>query len=75
MSNFAAKQFRGQPYTFEHLEPRRLDTDLPLTGEDEPVVVSITVQFGCHCFTEKFDSALHLDEHRYIHLNELRAFD
>lgn len=39
------------------------------------MVVSVTVQFGSHCFTEKFDNALHLDEHRYVHLNELRAFD
>jgi hypothetical protein len=74
MSTFAAKQFRGQTYTFEHLQPRRLDAELsPTPGE--LVVVPVTVQFGCHCFTEAFDKMTHSDEHRYVHLNELRAFD
>lgn len=74
MSNFAAKQFRGQSYTFEHLQPLTLEPELTPTG-GAPVVVRISVQFGCHCFTEEFKDALHQDEHRYSHLGELRAFD
>jgi hypothetical protein len=74
MSNFAAKQFRGRPYTFEHLQPLVLQPTLTPTG-CEPVVVSVDVQFGCHCFTEEFKGALHQDEHRYAHNGELRAFD
>jgi hypothetical protein len=74
MSNFAAKQFRGQTYTFEHLQPRWLDAELFPT-EGELVIVPVTVKFGCHCFTETFDYAVHLDEHRYDHLGEVRAFD
>jgi hypothetical protein len=74
MSNFAAKQFRGQQYTFGYLQPMVLQPLLTPTGGD-PVVVPIDVQFGCHCFTEEFKNALHQDEHRYSHLGELRAFD
>lgn len=37
--------------------------------------VPVSVAFGCHCFTEAFKPELHRDHHRYVHNDELRAFD
>ncbi|MGH8412835.1 MAG: hypothetical protein ACRERT_16610, partial [Pseudomonas sp.] len=40
-----------------------------------PLRVPVNVTFGCHCFTEEFNEAVHQDHHRYSHRHEVRAFD
>jgi hypothetical protein len=75
MSNahsFAHKHFNGQVYTFDHLKP--LSLAIPVKTPDHPTI-PLHVQFGCHCFTEGFDDAIHTEHHRYTHQDELRAFD
>ncbi|MBU9384047.1 hypothetical protein [Burkholderia gladioli] len=74
MNHFAAKRFRGQQYTLEHLQPMILQVPLSPAGKP-PISVSIVVRFGCHCFTVSFRDDIHGDEHRYTHPGELRAFD
>ena len=69
---FANKTFNGTVYTFAHLSPMQLQ--VALSGPPA-VNVAVNVTFGCHCFTESFDTALHEDHHRYTHRSELRAFD
>ncbi len=73
MSNFRNKHFEGALYTFEHLTP--LTLDVSLTVKQELLSIPINVTFGCHCFTEKFDSDTHGEHFRYQHLTEVRAFD
>ena len=72
MSNFPQKRFDGMLYTFEHLEPLQLKVPLNAEGSN---VIDLHITFGCHCFTEGFDPALHRDPHRYTYRGELRAFD
>lgn len=71
MSKFPAKRFEGAVYTFDHLAPLRVKVPLNAAGTQ---VIEMQVRFGCHCFSETFDPALHLDHHRYLHHGELRAF-
>lgn len=73
MSDFSHKQFQGQLYTFEHLKPIILGLDLVINRVDQTIRIFVT--FGCHCFTEEFDSSKHREEHVYRYLRELRAFD
>lgn len=72
MSNFRSKQFRGEVYTFEHLEPIKFN--MPLNAAST-LFVSLSVEFGCHCFTEEYDPDKHTPDYRYVHKNETRAFD
>lgn len=72
MSNFPNKQFEGKLYTFEHLQPLQMKVPLNAEGSN---FIDMHVTFGCHCFTEEFDTARHLSHHRYTYKGELRAFD
>lgn len=72
MSNFPSKQFEGALYTFGHLQ--HIQMKVPLNAEGN-LVIDMHVTFGCHCFTEGFDGAVHRPDHRYTYQNELRAFD
>lgn len=72
MSNFPKKQFQGQLYTFGHLQPVQMKVPLNAQGS---LVIDMHVTFGCHCFTEEFDAAVHRPDHHYTHKGELRAFD
>jgi hypothetical protein len=72
MSNFPNKQFEGMTYTFGHLQP--LQMKVPLNAEGS-TIVDMHVNFGCHCFTEGFDAAVHRPDHRYTFKNEVRAFN
>lgn len=73
MSNFAHKYFQGQLYTFEHLIRTKLEVDFTISGNFKKVPIYVT--FGCHCFTEKFDSSIHKDQHKYKYKSEIRAFN
>ncbi len=73
MSDFPNKQFDGTTYTFGHLAPLALEVPLVVSGE--PLTIPVNVTFGCHCFTEEFNEAVHLEHHRYAHRHEVRAFD
>ena len=73
MSDFANKTFEGQVYAFPHLAQTTLSVDLVV--QLQPITIPVRVTFGCHCFTEEFDSGKHGDHHRYTHLGEERAFD
>jgi hypothetical protein len=56
----------------------RLAVDLEIGHPPEPkqpISIPVKITFGCHCFTESFDSGKHGDHHRYTHLGEERAFD
>lgn len=68
MSQFPNKQFKGVLYTFQHLAPFNVSVNLTPP-------VPMTVKFGSHCFTEAFDSTIHIDHHKYSYNNEIRAFD
>jgi predicted RNase H-like HicB family nuclease len=72
MSNFPHKTFEGAVYEFHHLAPFLSNVALNAQATEH---VSLHVSYSIHCFTEEFDSANHLDHHRYKHENELRAFD
>lgn len=72
MSNFPHKQFEGTLYKFGHLEPMQMK--LPLSAEGTNFI-DMHVTFGCHCFTEEFDTAQHRPDHRYTYKGELRAFN
>ncbi len=72
MSNFPNKQFQGQLYTFGHLQPVQIKVPLNAQGG---LAIDMHVTFGCHCFTEEFDAAVHRPHHRYTYKGELRAFD
>lgn len=72
MSNFPHKTFEGAVYEFHHLAPFLSNVALNAKATEH---VSLHVSYSIHCFTEEFDSANHLDHHRYTHENELRAFD
>lgn len=72
MSQFARKRFNGTVYDFTHLESFSIDVPLDANCNQ---FISMHVEFGCHCFTEGFDTDVHLDHHKYVHNNELRAFD
>lgn len=71
MSHFRHKQFEGIRYTFEHLAPMKIKLVLDAKASQ---IVDLLVNFGCHCFTEKFNPARHTAHHRYVHKGELRAF-
>jgi hypothetical protein len=73
MSSFAKKHFQGSLYTFEHLKPTSMAIIFNIGSS--PIEVCIYVTFGCHCFTEDFDSDVHKEDHRYQHLGEERAFN
>lgn len=75
MTQFASKQFEGQIYTFDHLQPISIQLQLKVQGQSEPHQLTIDLTFGCHCFTEAFETGIHGDHHRYTHDGELRAFD
>lgn len=72
MSKFPHKQFEGKSFTFDHLEPMQMK--LPLNA-DASKTIDLRVTFGCHCFTEEFDTNKHRPDHRYTHNGELRAFN
>jgi hypothetical protein len=72
MRNFPHKQFEGRLYKFDHLNS--LQIKVPLNAEGTSFI-DLNIVFGCHCFTEEFDAALHRDDHRYTYKGELRAFD
>jgi hypothetical protein len=72
VTQFPAKEFMGQVYTFDHLKPYTVK--VPLQSAICPEL-AVSIGFGSHCFTEAFDHALHKDHHRYKHKGELRAFD
>lgn len=72
VTQFSAKEFMGQVYTFDHLKPYTVNVPLQSTMCPE---LPVSIRFGSHCFTEAFDHALHKDHHRYTHQGELRAFD
>jgi len=73
VSNFPHKHFQGKVYTFQHLDQILLP--VPLVVKQIPIEIPVHVTFGCHCFTEEFDSTAHEDHHRYTHLGEERAFN
>lgn len=72
MSHFHSKSYQGTQYTFDHLDPfvANVALDSAVTKH-----VELHVTFGCHCFTETFESPPHQDHHRYTFQGELRAFD
>jgi hypothetical protein len=72
VTQFPAKEFMGQVYTFDHLKPYTVKVPLQSTIWPE---LAVSIGFGSHCFTEAFDHAVHKDHHRYTHKGELRAFD
>jgi hypothetical protein len=72
MTFFNAKQFMGVLYEFTHLNPKQIQVPL---NSLKTAFVELHVTFGCHCFTESFDDAIHQEHHRYTHKGELRAFD
>jgi hypothetical protein len=72
VAHFPSKQFQGRQYEFEHLEPVRFSIPLNATAT---VHVALSVIFGCHCFTEAFETAKHREHHKYTYRGELRAFD
>jgi hypothetical protein len=72
ISSFPAKRFRGEVYRLGHLAS--FEFSLALDAQAS-VSVALQVQFSAHCFTERFDAAVHQTEHRYTHLGELRAFN
>lgn len=69
---FANKRFHGAAYTFAHLAPFAVQASL---NAAHTIWVTIHVTYSCHCFTEEFDPARHLEHHRYAHGGEIRAFD
>jgi hypothetical protein len=71
LSKFPNKQFDGALYTFAHLSP--ISTNIE-AGEEKELIVNLKIRFGCHCFTEKFNTATHDESHKYFYKNELRAF-
>lgn len=73
MSDFPNKQFNGTTYTFGHLAPTSVHVPLVVAGQELTIPVHVT--FGCHCFTEEFNEAMHQEHHRYTHRHETRAFD
>lgn len=72
MSKFPYKQFAGTLYKFDHLDP--MQVKLPLNAEGTKTI-DLHITFGCHCFTEEFDTNRHRQDHRYTHKGELRAFN
>lgn len=72
VSYFHSKHFEGIEYTLGHLDPFTVTVPLDAAGTK---AVEIHVTFGCHCFTETFESPPHLDHHRYTFRGETRAFD
>jgi len=72
VTSFAHKTFEKKTYTFEHLVPMELAVHVKAKAIE---YVPLHVTFGCHCFTEEFEGAIHQDHHRYVHAGELRAFD
>ncbi len=72
VSNFPKKQFEGAIYEFGHLSAMQIH--LPLDAQAAHHI-DLHVTFGCHCFTEKFDTTVHLEHHRYVYKREVRAFD
>ena len=69
---FPLKRFRGVVYRFAHLA--NFEFSLALDAQAS-VSIALQVQFSAHCFSERFDAALHQPEHRYSYAGELRAFD
>lgn len=72
MTHFPTKRFEGHLYTFDHLAPS--EHLVPLNASNS-VATELHVTYSIHCFTEEFDSAVHLDHHRYTHAGETRAFN
>lgn len=72
VSNFPKKQFEGAHYEFGHLSAMQIPLPLNALATQS---IDLHITFGCHCFTEKFDTKVHLDHHRYAYKGEVRAFD
>lgn len=72
MKHFPSKKFQGKLYTFEHLSPSKHLIALDAKRQQH---IKLRVTYSIHCFTEEFDSALHIDHHRYTFANETRAFN
>lgn len=72
MSKFPHKQFQGEVYTFDHLDSLTVEVPLNSSGDN---VIKMTVTFGCHCFTEKFEGSVHSPDYSYRYRNEIRAFN
>ena len=73
MAHFHQITIRGETFTFDHLE----STDLTVTVKSGKTTrdIVIVVNFGCHCFTEKHDPAIHTPDLIYRHDGEIRTFD
>lgn len=58
MSNpyFQPLQINNQTFEFDHLEPFSIYVNSKKAGK----VLNIRVKFTCHCFTQGYDSSLHL---------------
>lgn len=72
MSDFPQKKFQGQTYKFDHLAPVQMQVPLNAAATN---VIDMHVTFGCHCFTEEFDSSKHTPDYRYSYRGEQRAFN
>lgn len=72
MSDFPSKQFQGALYTFGHLQPIRMTVPINADGS---LIIDMHITFGCHCFTEGYDAAVHRPDHRYKYKHETRAFN
>jgi hypothetical protein len=69
---FPKKHFEGVEYDFSHLSPVLLPVHL---NEARTIDIFVHVSYSCHCFSEEFDRAIHLDHHRYVFDGEVRAFN
>lgn len=69
MAHFRNKKIDGRIYDLSHLDR----FTFPLAVGQDPFTVS--VEFSCHCFTEKLDPVRHSPGLHYQHQGELRAFN
>lgn len=68
MAHFAEKTLNGETYDLSHLEP------FVFAVAFEERTYQTLVNFSCHCFTEKFNGAVHTQDMAYRHGKERRAF-
>ncbi len=73
MTTFKSITIQGVTYDFAHLGPMTIDVTVS-KGKPDEKTFSVLVNFGCHCFTEEHDPAIHTPDYRYEHEKELRAF-
>jgi hypothetical protein len=71
VSGFAPFAKGGISYSFDHLKP--LTLRVAPDNKPQTKVLSIRVNFSCHCFTEKHDAST--PELTYAHAGETRSFD